>query len=82
MAKKARRRRVKPCGEHFVIAQLDNKTVLAGWCITIPSAKLAQRVRKFVPPPGSDIIALPYAFTSCGEQPFALLLGGTLQGRL
>jgi hypothetical protein len=70
---KATRRRSSP-KQHFVIAKLNDSTVLAGWCVPIKDKQLAMRVESLRASP-RKIAKLASAFAANGEKAFATALG-------
>jgi len=70
---KATRRRNSP-KQYFVIAKLNDSTVLAGWCVPIKDKQLALHVGTLKPIPGK-IAKLASAFAANGEKAFTAALG-------
>jgi hypothetical protein len=77
----AKRRRASVSRQQFVVAKLDDRTVLAGWCVPIKDKKLAKRVGNFNPTT-RGVVKLSSAFATNGEQEFASLIGGNLGANL
>jgi hypothetical protein len=72
MAKAKRQRRSKK--QHFVIAKLDDTTVLAGWCVPIKDKKLAERLAALAPDP-RKIVKLSSAVAVMSDQEYLAALG-------
>ena len=70
---KATRRRSSP-KQHFVIAKLNDSTVLAGWCVPIQDKRLATHVGVLRSSP-RKIVKLTTAFAANGEKAFTAALG-------
>ena len=68
------KRKKKPSKQQFVVAKLNDDTVIAGWCLSIKNKKLAKRVGE-MRSSGRDVVKLPVAFATVGEEKFANALG-------
>lgn len=77
----AKRRRTPAQEQRFVIAKLDDSTVLAGWCVPIKDRRLASKIGKFKPTT-RKIVELSPAFATSGESDFVAMIGGNLSVRL